>query len=103
MAKHVDLVENRWSAGYQERVGRAYNDGHGVIVEADERYRAAVLGDNGVGEGDPDALVAELARRFHGDYFFATLPHEDHDCPFADGDLLPFKREPVAEPAGSGR
>lgn len=92
MAWHVDLIENRWSGGYQERVGRAYEvDGH-VEVDADEHYRRIVL-EAAAGLEPERALKALLAERFHSDYFFVTPGHDDETCPFRDGDRLRFQQD----------
>lgn len=102
MASHVDLVENRWSAGYQERVGRAYRSATGIEIDTDdEHYRDVVLGAGGDRPKDPEGFLASLPGRFHSDYFFATEVHDDDVCPFAHGDQLPFRGERVAHPAGS--
>lgn len=29
-----------------------------------------------------------LPQHFHSDYFFATEPHDEHDCPFSGGDQI---------------
>lgn len=92
MAWHVDLIENRWSGGYQELVGRAYEvDGH-VEVDADDHYRRIVL-DATAGVEPERALNGLLAERFHSDYFFVTQGHDDETCPFRQGDRLPFHQE----------
>ncbi len=104
MASHVDLVENRWSAGYQERVGKAFRRGDVVEVETgDPHYREVVLGADGQQRSDPDGFLASLSSRFHSDYFFATELHDENRCPFADGEQLPFQGQTVAHPAGSAR
>jgi hypothetical protein len=104
MPSHVDLVENRWSAGYQERVGSAYRGAHGVEVDAqDQHYREIVLRGGEEMSSDPDRFLEGLSARFHSDYFFATELHDETTCPFADGDHLPFRRQPVAQPAESLR
>ncbi len=101
MGQHVDLVENRWSAGYQERVGRAYQEGGDVKVQTDaDHYRAAVLDwDPELRAKDPEAFLSKLTHRLHSDYFFATDLHNDQDCPFAHGEQVPFQPERIADPA----
>lgn len=92
MAWHVDLIENRWSAGYQERVGRAYDvDGH-LEVDADEHYRRIVLEVASRMEAGR-AVNTLLAERFHSDYFFVTPGHDDETCPFRERDRLPFQQQ----------
>lgn len=89
MAWHVDLIQNRWSGGYQERVGRAYEvDGH-LEVDADEHCRRIVL-EVASGMEAERAQNRLLAERFHSDYFFVTPGHDDETCPFREGDRLPF-------------
>jgi hypothetical protein len=101
VATHVDLVENRWSAGYQERVGRAYlADGRPEVDAVNAHYRAVVLDS----AAESDDFLGGLATRFHSDYFFATKPHDDDACPFADSERVPFSepqpgRAPQSEPA----
>jgi hypothetical protein len=94
MAPHVDLVENRWSAGYQERVGTVFEERGTVRVEADDaHYREVVLGAMPeLMAQDPMKFLEELARRFHSDYFFATELHDEANCPFADGSRIPFEQ-----------
>ena len=91
MARHVDLVETRWSSGYQERVAKVYRNGKGIAVRSGEpRYSKIVHAAPGAA-GDPDKFLKGLADRYHGDYFFATKPHDDAECPFAHGDLRRFE------------
>ena len=52
----------------------------------------------------PERFLAQLPRKFHSDYFFATEPHEDADCPFAHGTRVVFEQHPrAAEPLDSPR
>lgn len=81
---HVDLVEDRWSAGLQERVGIVYVD-HGRLVVESERPHYLVIVREGAAGVPPAEALSELSRRFHGDYFFATVPHTESECPFAQG------------------
>ena len=86
MAPHVDLIENRWSGGYQERVGVATVQGGRIEVKADSaHYRDLVQNALPELSSRPERFLAQLPRKFHSDYFFATEPHEDADCPFAHG------------------
>jgi hypothetical protein len=93
VAAHIDLVENRWSGGYQERVGTVQVSGGQPEVEpSNERYthyRDIVLG------ALPEVMAASvekwfhtLPQHFHSDYFFATEPHDERQCPFAGGDQV---------------
>jgi hypothetical protein len=94
MAPHVDLVENRWSAGYQERVGTVFEERGSVQVKtADAHYRQVVL--ESMPEllaQDPARFTEELARRFHSDYFFATELHDEDSWPFGHGERIPFQQ-----------
>lgn len=100
MALHVDLIENRWSGGFQERVGTVYvSDGQVDVKSDNPHYREIVL------EGMPDApktsaaeLLDDLPRRFHSDYFFASAPHDDDECPFARGSHVRIQQSPIAQP-----
>lgn len=81
---HVDLVENRWSAGFRERVGIVYVDDGRLVVECEHpHYREIVR--EAAASVPPAETLSELSRRFHGDYFFATVPHTESECPFARG------------------
>lgn len=94
MAPHVDLVENRWSGGYQELVATVLEDRGTVQVKTDDaHYRQVVL--DSMPEllaQDPTRFLEELARRFHSDYFFATELHDDDACPFAHGGRISFQQ-----------
>ena len=103
MASHVDLVENRWSAGWQERVGTVFLDaGHVQVRTEDHHYREVVL-------GSLPELMAESASKFlqalpghfHSDYFFATEPHDEADCPFAAGDRIAMEQASSTQQASS--
>ena len=101
MPAHVDLIENRWSAGHQERVGRAFEGPHGVEVDTrDDRYRDIVLGSDAAAASNPEQFLRGLASHFHSDYFFANELHDDEDCPFGESNTLPFGAQPVADSAG---
>ena len=103
MAAHVDLVENRWSGGYQERVGTVQVRGGQPEVEpSSERYmhyRDVVL------SALPEVMAASiwrmrlraLPRHFHSDYFFATEPHDERECPFAGGDQVALSATQTAQ------
>lgn len=102
MALHVDLIENRWSGGYQQRVGKVFVcEGH-VEVEPASRYRELVLsayGDERVSK--PKQFLNELGDRYHSDYFFATGPHDEETCPFSHEDRVPFTQSPAIHPAAT--
>jgi hypothetical protein len=100
MAIHVDLVENRWSSGYQERVGKVFEGASGVVVEPGGHYSELVLGNgHGPRAGREQQFLDDLADRYHSDYFFATQPHDDEECPFANGDRVQLDSAPAAQPA----
>lgn len=102
MATHVDLVENRWSGGYQERVGTVEISGGKPVVEpCGERYahyRDVVL------DALPEVMAAgvetwlrALPQHFHSDYFFATEPHDESQCPFAGGGEVPLSESEATQ------
>jgi hypothetical protein len=102
MAPHVDLVENRWSGGYQERVGTASAEGGQIEVSASDPYAHLVREALGEMEGSSaEQALVELGHRFRSDYFFATDLHDDDECPFAHGEQVPFAEVKVAHPAGT--
>lgn len=102
MALHVDLIENRWSGAYQERVGKVFvSDGH-VEVEPESRYRDLLLsnyGDERISK--PKQFLNELAERYHNDYFFASGPHDEATCPFSHGERVPFAQAPAIHAAAT--
>ena len=84
---HVDLVKNEWMVGLQYQIARVALDSMGKIeIRGDDpaRWRASLL--RTVGDidptKDPEAFLAALPERLHGDYLFATEPHDERDCPF---------------------
>lgn len=97
MAVHVDLVETRWSSGHQERVARVTLAEGSIEVAGKGHWEELVrdfLESADLTE-DGEALEA-VANHFKGDYAHATSPHEDDQCPFADGDRLPFEASPTS-------
>jgi hypothetical protein len=98
MALHVDVVENRWSAGHQKRVARAWLADAGEIkVEADDgHWQRLVEGVLADAEAErPELALEALAKHFKSDYAHATEPHDDDRCEFAAGDELPFEGKAV--------
>jgi hypothetical protein len=94
------LVEIRWSGGYQERVGTALEEHGRVEVKTDDaHYRGVVLESMPELVAEPARFLGELARKFHSDYFFATELHDDDNCPFAQGDKIPFEQAKAAKAA----
>jgi hypothetical protein len=94
MPLHVDIIENQWSAGYQQRVARVWVADAHVEVEGDDHWFNLVhqVMEHS-GAGSPEADLDAIAEHFKGDYAHATVPHGDDACPFAGGDRLPFEAE----------
>jgi hypothetical protein len=92
MALHVDVLENRWSAGYQQRVARAWiEDGH-IEVDGDEHWVRLVREVLDGAEADhPRRALATVAEHFNSDYAEALEPHDDGDCPLGDDGCIPFE------------
>jgi len=81
---HVDVVKNEWLAGYHVVVARVYDaDGDPKFDTVDKAWEELLSGFLQRGNGSLD--LDSLHNRLHGDYVFATEPHDEADCPFADG------------------
>ena len=105
MALHVDVVENKWSAGVQKCVARVeLAHGGAINVVGDEHWerlvRAAL---DRIDADSPDGFLRGLASHFTSDYVFATEPHDTGECHFGHGQELPFEdapqRDRSAQPA----
>lgn len=98
MALHVDVVQNEWLSGYQERVARVRLHGGAVEVDAtDPKWREVILRplDDLDPSDDPDRFFRELSERLHGSHLFATQPHHEKDCKFRQAERIPAKRRRV--------
>lgn len=86
---HVDVIKNEWLAGYQVLVARVYLEAGSLRVDSPEPdlWNRIVLRpyvDNGR-ELTPDngeSFLAHLHAGLHGDYLFATEPHDEQECPY---------------------
>jgi hypothetical protein len=98
---HVEVIQNEWAAGSQRVVGRVTVNGTGgVQVEAAEEapwssvlvesLRDPGTGDELSAKSDPERFVRSLHLLLHGDYLFATEAHEDGECEYAVGQMLPL-------------
>ncbi len=88
---HIDVVENKWSAGEQRCVARASVINGQIDVEGDPHWRGLVQGAlDRLGDATPESLLHELAAHFTSDYVHATEPHDTEQCLFAGGDSVPF-------------
>jgi hypothetical protein len=105
MTLHVDVVQNKWSAGTQNRVARVeLGQGGEITVHSDDHWDRLVRDAlDGIDADSPDGLLRGLAGHFTSDYVFATEPHDANECPFAGGEELPFhdapSRDRAAQPA----
>src|SRR5215210_2776173 len=96
MALHVDVVENKWSAGKQRRVAEVRITQGEIHVDGDAHWVGLVRDALLKLEGDaPDALLRALVGHFNSDYAFATEPHDHDACPFTHGNELPFEEAPA--------
>lgn len=96
MALHVDVVENKWSAGKQKRVACVeLGQGGEINVEGDDHWNRLIRDALARIDADsPDGLLRGLASHFTSDYVFATEPHDAGECRFAGGQELPFEEAP---------
>ncbi len=81
---HVDIVKNEWLAGYQVVIGRLWVDRGQLHVDAKEPTVADLI-DRYKEEstaGTPEEFVASLHDTLHGDYLFATQPHDEERCEY---------------------
>jgi hypothetical protein len=105
MALHVDVVENKWSAGTRKRAARVeLAQGGEISVEGDDHWHRLVHDAlDRIDADSPDGRLRGLASHFTSDYVFATEPHDASECPFAGGEELPFEEAPsrdrAAQPA----
>lgn len=99
---HVDVVKNEWLAGFQHVVARVWEDLGRLVVESPERetwepiilgrgVREPTTGEVVEAEKEPERFLHLLPANIHGTYLFATEPHPDHECPFADRPLIPIR------------
>jgi hypothetical protein len=105
---HVDVVKNEWLAGFQHVVARVFPEGEDVHVDTQdpERWEPVILrpfADPESGEEINPERGAEFVVRLHeqirGDYLFATELHDESNCPFHGGLVLPIEHvdpQPVA-------
>jgi hypothetical protein len=96
MSKHVDLVKNEWSAGMQIRLVTALDADGGPqlanITPGWEDLLARPLKDvNGTTVYIGKESLDVLPRLFRSEYVFATEVHEESECPFRWGAVLPMK------------
>jgi hypothetical protein len=105
MTLHVDVVQNKWSAGTQNRVARVELGQSGEITVFGDQHWDRLVRDalERIDADSPNGLLRGLAGHFTSDYVFATEPHVASECPFAGGDELPFHeartRDRAAQPA----
>jgi hypothetical protein len=94
---HVDVVENRWVAGYQLLVARVQANGAivnpGSTLEGDARVAVAMV----QAMPWPFDLAAFSARYGAGSYVMTTAVHSGEDCPFNTTPSLPMRSYTVHE------
>jgi hypothetical protein len=98
VALHVDVVQNEWLAGYQERVAKLRMQEGGIKVECDDdKWVEVVLRPTaGLDPVDgPEEFFHGLHGVLAGDYLCATTPHHEKDCPFHRDARLPLVQQPV--------
>ena len=101
MTLHVDLVETRWSAGFQECVAKVIAHTNGLQIKGAEAHWERLIRDALADAGADDDLgkaLSVLSAHFKSDYAHATEPHDDDQCPFAHGQRIPFDAGQVTEP-----
>jgi hypothetical protein len=98
--EHVDIVKNEWLAGFQVVVARIRLEDDTLDVKAqtpmwssvvNQPYRTA---EKELTPDSPRDFFYGLHEVMHGDYLFATEPHEEAECPYAEM-VLPL--EPADE------
>jgi hypothetical protein len=83
---HVDIVRNELAAGYQEVVARLWVEDDEIKMDAvagqEDWMERLLKGYAGVLDmSDAHAFLAHLHERLHGDYVFASPPHDEANCP----------------------
>ncbi len=87
---HVDVVKNEWLAGFQVVVARVCDDGGTVQIKAAKPEWEALIEKYRDAEASSDAFIGGLHEHLHGDYLFATEPHDETECPFHGDVILPL-------------
>jgi hypothetical protein len=108
---HVELIQNEWSAAQQRVVARLTLNGSGVHVDPadDDHWTVLALrpfidpitGTEVRAEEEPDRFLRGLHHHLNGDYVFATEAHEEGECEFALGTVVPLKVTGVGESAAA--
>lgn len=102
MSLHVDVVKNEPLAGVQQRIAVIVADHGEVHVEPEEwsdRIERLAGPMNGHSPADYLSHVAE--RLADSTYIFATEPHREADCTFADDDIVPADVARLPDLAGA--
>jgi hypothetical protein len=84
---HIDVIENDWLAGQQRVVASlTFVDGVPTLSSLDLAKWGSVVGlaelPNPVRPEHEEGLLHQVSKRLHGDYLFATEPHEIEDCDY---------------------
>jgi hypothetical protein len=97
---HVELIQNEWAAGQQRVVAKLVLNGsqHVEVSAVSEIWEPIALkpfidpdtGREVSPQDEPERFVLALHRHLNGDYLFATQAHDDGDCEYEVGSVLPI-------------
>jgi hypothetical protein len=98
MSVHVDVVQNDWLAGEQRAVARVIA-GKKLEIDSPDRPRWQPVVERALAELyaqdlEPEVLLHEVQRALQGSHLFATEPHDEGSCPYAN--RAPVKSQSVS-------
>lgn len=108
--RHVDIVKNEWLAGFQVVVARLRLDHGKLELRADDPekweeivWRPVYDRESGeeIGPDRAEEFFSRLHERMSGDYLFATVPHDEGDCPFHNSLVVPITSEAARQLASA--
>jgi hypothetical protein len=101
MSEHLDIIRPDWFSGQEVLAARVRREGGGIGVENVNgdwtEWLHRPISDPDSGEGllqsqvDTDWYFKRLPEVLQSSYLYASQPHSDSECPFADADRLLMK------------